>query len=143
MSEVTFNWHGDDVKRTIRAEMGRRVNRAGRFLRDQIRVAISRPNALFVTARRGKRAGQRVVVGKSRGKDPSGAGEYPKKLLGHLRRNIQTEYDAERLIARVGTNVIYGKYLQTGTRRMAPRPWMSLALRHQRAGLIGILSKPM
>ena len=56
MSEVTFNWHGDDVKRTIRAEMGRRVNRAGRFLRDQIRVAISRPNALFVTARRGKRA---------------------------------------------------------------------------------------
>ena len=48
----------------------------------------------------------------------SSAGTFPFKRTGQLRRNVQQEYDAATKTARVGTNVVYGKWLEFGTRRM-------------------------
>lgn len=56
-------------------------------------------------------------------------GEFPSMRTGHLRRNVQMEVDAENLVARVGTNVKYGRWLEFGTRKMAARPWLSRTLR--------------
>lgn len=36
--------------------------------------------------------------------------------------------DGSGIYGRVGTNVIYGSYLETGTSKMGPRPWLQPAL---------------
>ena len=64
--------------------------------------------------------------------DPSRPGEYPKMFTGQLRRNVQCELDRASFTARVGTNVVYGKWLELGTRRMARRPWLSRGVAEDR-----------
>lgn len=84
--------------------------------------------------------------------NPSAPGEFPRKVTGHLRRNVLAEFDPAILTSRVGTNVPYGKFLELGTSAhvvrvknakvltngagffgkevtvsMAPRPWLSRA----------------
>jgi len=69
------------------------------------------------------------------------AGTYPYLRRGWLRANIQMEMDRSILTARVGTNVLYGRYLEFGTRKMAARPWLSLALRDFGPQLRAILAE--
>lgn len=78
-------------------------------------------------------------------RNPSAApGAYPAKKTGHLRRNIaHGRVDKRTLSVEVGTNVPYGKHLELGTRRMAPRPWMSLANKETRRGILRILREPI
>lgn len=54
----------------------------------------------------------------------SAPGEYPKTDTGRLVASIFAEVDDDSLGAVVGTDVIYGKYLESGTRRMSARPWL-------------------
>lgn len=55
----------------------------------------------------------------------SAPGEPPRKQTGQLRRSVQAEVDRDALTARVGTNVVYGKHLELGTRKgLAARPWL-------------------
>ena len=103
---MAYVWYGEQAKAHVRSRVSLRVEAAGRVFRDLIRGAMGIP-----------------------GPAPSAAGEYPHKQLGHLRRNIQMQFDRATLTARVGTNVLYGKYLETGTRHMAARPWLSNAIR--------------
>jgi hypothetical protein len=42
----------------------------------------------------------------------------------------------------VGTNVIYGKWLEFGTRRMKPRPFMRPSLMRTLAVITAIFGKP-
>lgn len=56
--------------------------------------------------------------------EPSAPGEYPRKRTGRLRMSVAFEWLSD-LVARWGTNVPYGRWLEFGTRHMAPRPWMS------------------
>lgn len=65
--------------------------------------------------------------GRVYGAFPSRPGEPPRKQTGHLRRSIAYEVDRTNLVARIGTNLAYGRYLELGTRRMAPRPWLRRA----------------
>ncbi len=60
--------------------------------------------------------------------NPSAPGDPPHKQTGRLRASIAREVDGPAMVARVGTNVIYGRYLELGTRFMAPRPWLRRAL---------------
>lgn len=97
------------------------------FLRDHIRRKISRSQPTSGAATR------------KRGLDPSKPGEYPKKLLGHLRRNVQSEGNKGERKARAGTNVPYGRWLELGTRRMGRRPWLTLAIRESAQSIRNIL----
>lgn len=57
----------------------------------------------------------------------SAPGEPPKTDRGGLVRNITTEFSkSDRLEATVGSrsNAPYGKYLELGTLRIKPRPWL-------------------
>jgi len=78
------------------------------------------------TSRKDAGGGRKYFRRKSNASSP---GEYPKRVSGHLLRNIKSEFDAATMTARVGTNVLYGKYLETGTRKMAARPWLSNGIR--------------
>lgn len=61
---------------------------------------------------------------------PSLPGNAPAPDTGNLRASIHytIEGKSEKTIGRVGTDVEYGKYLEFGTSRMAPRPWLKPAL---------------
>lgn len=55
----------------------------------------------------------------------SAPGEPPAVDTGHYRRSIQVDLSQQRepiSIARVGTNVIYGRRLEFGSPEVAPRP---------------------
>ena len=58
----------------------------------------------------------------------SAPGEVPRVQTGRLRRSITSWFHPKFAIARVGTNVKYGKWLEIGTRKMKPRPFMRPAL---------------
>lgn len=69
-------------------------------------------------------------IGRIYGAGRSSAGDPPFKQTGRLRASITHELldDAEGPFARVGTNLPYGLYLELGTRRMRPRPFLRRAL---------------
>lgn len=114
---MPMRWYGTSIKVKMDGLINERLDRAARETRDYIREQISTPNI----EERGER-------GAKRGTNPSKPGEYPHKLTGHLRRNVEMEHDREKMTARVGTNVEYGRYLEFGTRKMKRRPWLSRAL---------------
>ena len=67
-------------------------------------------------------------------------GEYPRKQAGHLRRTITYEVDEATATARFGTNLLYGKFLELGTKRMRPRPFLRKTLMAERASVGRLLA---
>lgn len=120
---MPMRWYGPECTLKLRAAVGIRFDKAARTLRDYIREKLSVPNVVI-----GWNRMKYGPIKGTRGSQPSKPGEYPRKLTGNLRRNVQSETDREALVARVGTNVPYGKYLELGTRKMLPRPWLSRGL---------------
>ncbi len=110
-------WYGKEVEAKASALAGARVNAACIHLKNRLREAMSVSQP---TSGSGSR---------KRGLDPSAPGEYPKIVTGHLRRNVNSEYDAQTQVGRVGTNVPYGRYLELGTSKMQRRPWLTLGLK--------------
>jgi hypothetical protein len=79
---------------------------------------------------------------------PSSPGEPPHKQTGRLQGSITWELSrrglfGRGLMARVGTNLEYGRYLENGTRRMRPRPWLKRSLDAVRPQIKIILSRPL
>jgi hypothetical protein len=66
-------------------------------------------------------------------------GEPPYKQTGHLRRSVSWEYDANKMIARVGSPLAKARWLELGTRRMAARPWLRRALLESKGKIREIL----
>lgn len=64
----------------------------------------------------------------SGGHRASAPGEPPASDSGRLVGSITVEMMPERLAGQVGPRVDYGKYLEFGTQRMEPRPFMRPAL---------------
>lgn len=69
--------------------------------------------------------------------------EVPRVQTGTLKRSITHEIHPALPIGRVGTNVVYGKHLEFGTRRMKPRPFMRPALLKTQALIGSIWHEPM
>ena len=111
-----MKWYGNEVKAKISASIDDKLKLAGRLVRDHARKSVSRAQPTSGTKEN------------KRGLDPSLPGEYPKKVRGDLREAIAMEYDKKIKTVRVGTNIMEGKYLELGTRKMARRPWLSMAL---------------
>lgn len=57
-------------------------------------------------------------------------GNPPKTDTGRLVNSIFVDIDvsAKKCVARVGTNVAYGRYLEFGTQSIEPRPWLQPAM---------------
>jgi HK97 gp10 family phage protein len=75
-----------------------------------------------------ERAAKESIVGPSN--EVSEPGEPPKIKTGRLRASIthRVVYEDEQVVGEVGTNVEYGIYLEYGTSKMAPRPFLGPAL---------------
>ena len=110
-----LDWHGEAAKKMLETGMESRLELASIKVRDYIRKKISLPQP------------------------PSAPGEYPHKDTGQLRRFVG--YEVNGLVARVGTNVEYGKWLELGTSKMAARPWLLRSVFALRARIRTILGK--
>lgn len=73
---------------------------------------------------------------------PSKPGEPPRVQTGRLRGSVAWEMSS-KFIARVGTNVKYGRWLESGTRKMRPRPWLRRALNEMVGEINRILGLPI
>ena len=67
-------------------------------------------------------------------------GEYPRKQTGELRRNITYEVSEDGLTGRVGTNLLYAKFLSLGTKHMRPRPFLRKTLMKEREAVARLLT---
>jgi len=141
-------WNGDDFKRQAQAEMVRRLERASIVVERHAKRLIS----VSGTGVQTKTGVIRKVKGGPGGKGktvygafPSAPGEPPHKQTGHLRRSVTHEVNNTKLFARIGTNVTYGRFLELGTKRMAPRPWLRRSLSETSAKVKQILggTKPV
>lgn len=117
---AVLKWHGDDVRRELNLSVRQRLEAACRTLR---RHAREKANRAYRKSYRLRGGGEVTETGASR------PGEYPRKRTGDLRTSFDFEFYPSGMKARWGTNVKYGKWLEFGTRRMAPRPWMALTNR--------------
>jgi HK97 gp10 family phage protein len=65
----------------------------------------------------------RARIGSGSGSSPPGA--YPKSKTGRLERSIAViTTKAKRTTAIVGTAQLHGRFLELGTGKMEPRPWL-------------------
>lgn len=77
-------------------------------LEDWIKIKSSRPNPT--------------------GGNPSRPGEYPKAVSGNFVDGVRVVYSRENNALRVYSAQPYGKFLNSGTGNMEPRPWATKAL---------------
>jgi HK97 gp10 family phage protein len=75
-------------------------------------------------------------------------GNPPHKQTGRLQGSITWELSrrglfGRGLMARVGTNLTYGRYLELGTRKMRPRPWLRRSINEVKPQIKMILTRPM
>ncbi len=150
-------WHGNKVSSKIQNEARRRVREAALVVEKNAKglmVRGGRTASGFLESIEGRR--REPGTGKRPGKIGSFAskpGEPPRVQTGTLRRSITHEMHPTLPIARVGTNVFYGKHLELGTPRMAKaagvtkresaRPFMRPALHRSKKAIMAIFSRRM
>jgi len=66
----------------------------------------------------------------------SAPGQYPASDTGRLASNVIFDLPrGNRLRSTVGTNILYGEWLEFGTSRMAARPWLVPSVEKARVGV--------
>jgi len=110
-------WRGAEFLKQLKEKKKRRLEAACIHLKNAVKQNISEPS--------------------NDGQTPAGPGEMPHKDTGRLRASIAHEVDEE--VGRVGTNVIYGKFLETGTRFMPPHPYLVPTLAQEQSAIKNIL----
>ena len=112
-----LKWHGDEFFKKLKAAEAKNLERAAIHLKNEIKKNISdAPPA-------------------------SQPGEMPHREDGELRRSIAHEVDANKMIARVGTNKVYGRYLELGTNEMLARPFLRPTLAKNRKAIKKLMTK--
>lgn len=124
---TTLNWFGDEVTATIHTEMKKRLARLG--------IAITTFAAINLKKKQNRD-----------GKTPGAPGGYPAEFTSQLAKQVASSgwefLEEPRLGIRWGTNLKHGRWQETGTRNMAPRPWMSLTNQAMISQMIQILGSP-
>ena len=70
---------------------------------------------------------------------PSPPGHAPAAPTGRLRSSIT--HEIEGTTGRVGTNVEYARYLELGTEKMSPRPFLRPALHANEKKILALFKK--
>jgi phage gpG-like protein len=127
------NWHGDKLIAAVTAHFGRNLAAAVIVLANHAKRLISVDGTAKVG--KGKKSKLRYNA------NPSSPGEPPHVQTDRLRGSVAWEILG--IVARVGTNLKYGRWLELGTSKMAARPWLRRALAEMRQAVIAILMRPM
>lgn len=69
----------------------------------------------------------------------SAPGEAPASDTGTLVNRITTDFEENNLVGRVSARTEYASFLEFGTQRMEPRPFMRPALENQRSYIEGVI----
>lgn len=141
---MSVRWHGPDVNRRIREGLLQNLERAAITLKNEVRRVLSRPGRTGKVTRAGRQAkiknrsvSRRYgLTGRLLGFTVrSRPGEPPRKQTGDLRRRIAHEMDKPSMLARVGTNLKYARYLERGVRGgKIIRPRSKKGLANQQTG---------
>ena len=143
-----LKWNGEQAKAAIAAHVRRNISAACialvNHLKEKLSVTGTGSAISTHTTRYGwgkkktYRKGQRIY-----NFAPSAPGEAPRKQHGRLRGSVASEVAG--LVGRVGTNLIYGRALELGTKngKLKPRPWLLKGLYEMRSKLRAIISRPM
>ena len=78
-----------------------------------------------------------------KGHHPSVPGAFPSVDSGTLRRSVTYQVDEKNLVGYVGSNLKdppYGAFLEYGTSRMKPRPWLKPATEKSKETIEKILA---
>lgn len=121
MSDVSIKWHIPEVTDAVRKMLVSRLRRVGSEMRSYIIKKISE--------------------GKTRSQGPSQPGNPPHVDTGRLRQSIFFRVDAEKLTVMVGTNLLYGLWLELSTSKMAARPFLRPSLLEMHNKIVFILTK--
>lgn len=100
--------------RELRREVKRRLGRAAEAVRDQAEALVSRSG-------------------------PSEPGQPPASVTGELADSIQVYGPVERpteIVAAVGSDLVKARFLEAGTARMQPRPFLGPALAMSKGGVL-------
>jgi HK97 gp10 family phage protein len=137
---VTVRWLGDRVLQDLDRTLDQALQRAASLLLTQARLACNRP------AKRIRRKRRRTTSAGPKGSQytvfiGSAPGQAPMVRTSFGRRNILMEYYPETKTARVGPapNAAYMAYLELGTDRIEPRPWLRPTLDRCRGAVENIL----
>ena len=116
-------WHGRAVELRIKAGMVRNLTAAAIFVVRKVKESLA-------------------VAGPTKthpGAPASKPGKPPHRRTGTLSRSITHEVTATT--ARVGTNLKYGKPLETGTSKMAARPFLRPAVYKNKRAIKKLLGR--
>ena len=134
---MSVEWRGDKYKENLEKELIKRLYRAAIVFKREVQKELS-VAVQIMKLPKGRNSAGRFVSGKQF-KIRSKPGEPARKDFGELRRSIAFAVDEKKLVARVGSNKIYNKYLELGTSLMRARPvWrpMLVKLRKQIKGIL-------
>lgn len=111
MATVQFRgMQPDEFIKLQRAKVAKKVQACGILIKNEMKVGLSSRDNL-----------------KGSHDSAESAGGNPFKITGRLAGSITNVFDEETMTSKVGTPVPYGAYLQRGTRKMAARPWVTIA----------------
>ena len=110
---VDVKWYGGMFGKDLTKEIDRRMGEVAKFVERTAKLSM-----------KGPKTGIKYPWLKVRSSAP---GEAPAAQIGQLRASI-TRKPIITGVWIVGTNVIYGRYLELGTSRMKPRPFLRPAL---------------
>jgi HK97 gp10 family phage protein len=131
-------WHGDAARDHVRERLAKGLWRAAQAVERRARELLAVSGTAQATGLGRRRKGSRIY-----GAARSAPGEPPRKQTGRLRASVTSEVDEGALEARVGTNINdppYPRWLELGTGKMAPRPWLRRALAEVQGQIMQILS---
>lgn len=118
-----IEWHGHDVTRRIEGVLESRLNKAAGELRQETIGNISEPG---------------VTAGRRRSRPD----EFPRVDRGALKRSVFSD-TSEELTRRILTDRKHGLWLETGTRTLQPRPFLTKTLRAMRRRIVEIVTAPL
>ena len=149
-------WHGNRVMAAIKADARAKVLKACLLMEADVKMSMRKGGRVEsgemewqnYTGRKGDTRRRRVEAGTGKRAEKVGSyaskeGEVPRVQTGTLRRSITHEVSSVLPIGRVGTNVVYSKWLEFGTRRMKPRPFMRPSILRIMPMLKGIFTRPI
>jgi hypothetical protein len=110
-------WNLSGFQKLTEAELVKNMTKAGLYFTSKLRGYLNKSQPY-------KRSKDGL---KYKGKNPSAPGDFPHKLSGQLSKSMTWNLDKGKLVLTVGSNLKgYPSFLETGTRRMQARPWLTL-----------------
>lgn len=126
-----MEWNDDFVK-NLEKQLGDNLERAAIHLKGKVKDKLNRsqPYKRYV--------GEEGIY--YHGENPSTPGEAPKKITGILQRSITHQMSQDRMQAFVGSNMPEAFWLETGTAKMAARPFLRSTMLEEADALTNIVA---